>query len=274
MHAAPSTATERDWGLFGPDSVAWRLHADPVMLIGGMRAVLVQALEPRAMAGVAQHSSFREDPWGRLARTSAFVLETTYGTVAEAESACARVRAVHRRVRGVDPVTGRAYAADDPELLRWVHAVEVDSFLAAYRAFAGRVSDADADRYVAEMAVVAQRCELPAELAPKTFAELQEYLGTVTGLVVSDSTRDALRMVLAPPLPAVLKLLWPVPVSATLAILPPTARRLYGLPALGPAMLPVRLNTFVMSRLWNTLVTRPPIVVAARQRAATKDAAA
>src|SRR5436190_22763144 len=100
-----------DAGIFGPDSVAWRIHADPWMLVGGLRALLVQGLEPRAMAAVDQHSAFREDPWGRLERTTQFVLHTTYGDTPTAEAAAARVRGVHRRIHGVDPVTGESYSA-------------------------------------------------------------------------------------------------------------------------------------------------------------------
>src|SRR5205823_3893975 len=102
---------------------------DPVMLVGGMRALLVQALEPRAMAAVDQFGKFREDPWGRLDRTTQFVLATTYGDVAAAEAAAERVRSVHATVRGIDPYTRRAFSADDPDLLLWIHAVEVDSFV-------------------------------------------------------------------------------------------------------------------------------------------------
>ena len=127
-----------DVGLFGPDSVAWHLHADPVMLIGGMRALLVQALEPRAMAAVDQHSRFREDPWGRLERTTSFVMTTIYGDTAAAEAACDRVRKVHARIRGVDPVTGQPYAANDPDLLLWIHAVELESFIGELERLLGR----------------------------------------------------------------------------------------------------------------------------------------
>src|ERR1700751_3471184 len=112
-----------DAGVFGPDSVACRIHADPVMLIGVLRALLVQALEPRAMAAVDQHSAFREDPWGRLERTTQFVLDTTYGDTPTAEAAAARGRARHRRIHGLDPVPGEPYSARDPDLLLWIHAV-------------------------------------------------------------------------------------------------------------------------------------------------------
>ena len=126
-----------DAGIFGPDSVAWRLHADPAMLVGGLRALLVQALEPRAMAAVDQHSKFREDPWGRLERTTNFVVSTTYGDTAAAEAAAGIVRKVHERIHGTDPVTGLPYSGSDPDLLLWIHAVEVESFLLAYRTYAG-----------------------------------------------------------------------------------------------------------------------------------------
>ena len=105
--------------------MAWRLHADPVMIVAAIRALLVQALEPRAMAAVDQHSNYREDPWGRLEPHGEFILDTTYGDTATAEAACATVAAIHDHVHGVDPVTGQAYSAHDPDLLLWVHAVEV-----------------------------------------------------------------------------------------------------------------------------------------------------
>ena len=257
-----------DQGLFGPDSVAWRLHADPVMLIGGMRALLVQALEPRAMAGVDQHSKFREDPWGRLQRTTNFVMATTYGTTAQAEAACARVRSVHRRIRGIDPVTGCAYSATDPDLLLWIHAVELDSFVTAYRAYAGTLSDIDADRYVAEMAPVAELCELPRDMSPMTYGQVRDYLDSVAGLHVGDATREAMRVVFFPPMPLPLRPLWVLPATATLAILPPAARRLYGLPWFGPATIPTRINVFALSRLWRAVRGTPPVIRDARARAA------
>ena len=197
-----------DPGLFGPDSVAWRLHADPAMITGGLRALLVQALEPRAMAGVDQHSRYREDPWGRLRRTTEFVGLTTYGDTATAEAACAKVRQVHERIRGVDPVTGCEYSASDPDLLLWIHAVEVDSFVTAYRVFAGRLSDEDADRYVAEMVQVAELVELPKGMAPRTMGELHEYLDSVEGLRMTDAAREGMRTIFFPPMPVQFRPVW------------------------------------------------------------------
>lgn len=262
-----------DSGLFGPDSVVWRIHADPVMLVGGLRAVLVQALEPRAMAAVDQHSAFREDPWGRLQRTTSFVVRTTYGDTADADAAIGKVRAVHSRIRGVDPVTGSAYSADDPDLLLWIHAVEVDSFLHAYRTYAGRVDAADADRYVEEMTRVGERVGVPAADLPRTLGELREYLGSVTGLQVTPAARDGLRIVLFPPMQVRYRPLWAVPTTAVVAILPSYARRLYGIPWFAPAGLPVRAGVFALSRALNAMTPPPPALRAARERIAGRVAA-
>ncbi len=258
-----------DVGLFGPDSVAWHMHADPVMLIGGMRALLVQALEPRAMAAVDQHSKFREDPWGRLERTTSFVMATTYGDTAAAEAACERVRRVHARIHGVDPVTGREYCGNDPDLLLWIHAVELESFVLVYRTYAGRLSDEDADRYVVEMARVAEMVELPAQMAPQSMGEVREYLRWVRPtLQATPAAFDGLRVVLLPPMHPRYRPLWVIPATAAVAILPRYARRMYRLPWIPGAELPVRAAMFPLSRALNLMTPMPPAVRAAHQRVA------
>ncbi|MDQ4129503.1 MAG: DUF2236 domain-containing protein [Actinomycetota bacterium] len=250
----------RDHGLFGPDSVTWRIHAHRSMLIGGLRALLVQALEPRAMAAVDQHSAFRRDPWARLGRTSEYLISTTFGDTTAAEKAGARVRALHAKVAGVDPVTGRPYRADDPELLVWVHAVEVDSFLATYQAYGGRLSQSDADRYVTEMVRAAELVGLAADEVPASVPELRAYLAGVRGLCVSETTRAAMRTLLAPPMPARLRPLWAVVVAAAVGILPPRARELYGLPWPAPAMAVVRPAVHALIRALDLTVPRHPMV--------------
>jgi uncharacterized protein (DUF2236 family) len=246
-----------DLGLFGPDSVTWRVHADPSMLIGGLRALLVQALHPLAMAGVAEHSDYRDDPWGRLQRTVDYVVTTTFGDTATAVAAGERVRAVHRHVRGVDPVTGRPYRADDPELLVWVHAVEVHSFLAAYRRYGGWLSPEDGDRYVAEMVRAAELVGLTASEVPASTDELRAYLGAVRGLVLTPAARQAMAQILSPPMPLALRPLWAVPTTAAVALLPRWARDLYGLAWFPPFGAPVRVATFSLLRCFNVVV--PPI---------------
>jgi uncharacterized protein (DUF2236 family) len=158
--------------------VARRVHADlGSMMIGGLGALLLQALHPLAMAGVADHSSYRQDPLGRLERTAAFVAATTYGSRDDAARAIEQVRAVHRGVRGVAP-DGRTYEAEDPDLLTWVHAAEVCSFLGAgLRYGAIRLSSAERDRYYEETARVA--VALGAHWVPRSAAEMDAYLRRV-----------------------------------------------------------------------------------------------
>jgi uncharacterized protein (DUF2236 family) len=257
-----------DTGLFGPDSVAWRLHADPSTLVAAMRALLVQALEPRAMAGVVQHSDYKNDPWARLNRTFKFVLDTTYGDTPTAEAAAAAIRRIHDRVHGVDPVTGRAYSANDPDLLLWIHAVEAHSVVFAYRRYAGRLADTDADRYVDEMARVAELVGLPTSMAPRSVGELRDYLRGVEGLQATEGARESMRLIMSPPMPLPLRPLWVIPMTATLAILPRVARREYGLPWPHPVTPSVRAAMFALTRFLNALPIEAPEIRHARARLA------
>lgn len=194
-------ATLHDDGLFGPGSVTWRVHASPAMLIGGLRALLIQTLHPLAMAGVAQHSDYRTRGLHRLRRTTQYVLTVTFGDTASAEAAGARVRRVHQSIRGVDPVTGRAYSAEDPETLLWVHCTEVHSFYTAYRAYGGVVSPAERDRYFAESVRAAALVGIPKESVPQSHGEMRAYFERVRpSLCVSQSALDAIRFLVAPPI--------------------------------------------------------------------------
>jgi uncharacterized protein (DUF2236 family) len=228
---------EGDDGLFGPDSVTWRIHADASMFIGGLRALLLQTLHPLAMAGVADHSDYRRDPIGRLWRTSVFVGTTTYGTTEEALGAIESVQQVHDRIRGTAP-DGRAYAANDPHLLTWIHHAEVDSFLAAYRRYGARpLSDADADRYVDEMAVLSDLFD--AEPAARSVAELEAYFHAVRSeLTATGQARDAVRWLMVPPLPWSARLAYAVIAPAAVGLLPGWARRELWLP-LAPGVDPL-----------------------------------
>ncbi len=185
------SATDPDEAFLAPGGVARRVHGDlPAMLIGGLEALLLQMLHPLAMAGVAEHSNYREDPDGRLRRTADFLGTTTYGTTAEAHRAIQRVRQIYRRVRGVAP-DGRPYAAGDPELVTWIHATETASFLASARRYGPyRLSDEECDRYYAEMSVVAY--ELGAEWVPRSAAEMEAYFRRVRPeLYVGAQAREA-----------------------------------------------------------------------------------
>lgn len=162
-----------DPGLFGPRTVTWRIHADfPGMMSGGLCALLLQTLHPLALGGVWDHSNFREDLLGRLRRTTAFVAASTYAPRAMAQAQIAQVRRIHERVTGTLP-DGRAYQANDPALLTWVHVTEMWSFLAGYRAYAGPVPPAMADRYFDETARVAEA--LGARDVPRSAAAVATY---------------------------------------------------------------------------------------------------
>lgn len=216
---------------FAPGDPVWRVHEDASMFPGGIAALLLQTLHPLAMAGVVGHSGYKDDPWGRLQRTSNYIAITTYGTVSDAEATIARVRSVHDRVRGKD-FRGRPYRASDPRLLAWIHAAEIWSFLAAFRAY-GRdtLSDADADTYVAQAG-------LPAALLgvidpPRSVAELDAVIaGFRPELEPSPAALDTARFLLrTPPLPVALRPGYWTLAAGGVALLPGWAR----------AMLEVRL---------------------------------
>ena len=249
-----------DPGLFGPGTVTWKIHADPSMLVGGLRALLIQALHPLAMAGVDQHSDYRDDPWGRLRRTTEYVTTTTFADTPTALAAGEQVRRVHAFVKGVDPVTGREYRADDPELLAWVHNVEVHSFLTAYRRYGGRLPDAEADRYVAEMVRVAELVGLRPADVPHDLAGLRAYLRGVDTLVVSEAARRGAAVVLTPPMPLPVRPLWAIPAAAAVSLLPRRVRNLYGLPWFPPADPAVRVAVYSLFRVLNTALPAPPPV--------------
>jgi uncharacterized protein (DUF2236 family) len=173
--APPPIATDPEEAFLPPGGMARRVHADlPVMLIGGVSALLLQSLHPLAMAGVAEHSSYQEDPLGRLRRTASFVGTTTFGTVADAAAAIAQVQRVHRRVKGMSP-DGRPYSADDPELVTFIHVAEMSSFLASSQRYASRpLTPEECDRYYEEVAPVA--LALGADWVPRSSAEVESYL--------------------------------------------------------------------------------------------------
>ena len=171
----PPICTDADEAYFPVDGVARVVHGDLAsMLVGGLGSLFFQMLHPLAMAGVAQHSRYQDDPRGRLLQTANFIGTTTYGSRGAAWAAIERVRAVHEAVRGVAD-DGRPYDANDPHLLAWIHACEASMFLAAYRRFGRRtLSDGDADAYVAEMAHRAR--DLGAESPPTTVDELHAQI--------------------------------------------------------------------------------------------------
>jgi uncharacterized protein (DUF2236 family) len=219
-----------DDGFFGPGSVTWRVSADLSAPVAGLRSLMVQALHPLAMAGVDQHSQWRQDPVGRLAATSRYVTTVSFGEREQAERASARVRRIHEHVRGTDPVTGAQYQAGDPGLLLWVHAALVDSTLQAARMFGRPLAAEDADGYVAEMTAAAELVGVPAGLTPATVRALDAYLDSVRPqLRATPAARESMAYLLDPPgLAEDVAEIWQDVRYATIASLPGWAREMYG----------------------------------------------
>ncbi|HET7465265.1 MAG TPA: oxygenase MpaB family protein [Candidatus Dormibacteraeota bacterium] len=218
-----------DAGLFGPGSIVWRVHRDRSFPLAGMRALMVQALHPLAMAGVAQHSDWRRDPFGRLAATSGYVLTVTYGDRLAAHEAAARVRAIHKHVRGTDPETGLPYAAEDPDLLLWVHAALVESIVTIVQRYGRGLEAGDADRYVAEMVPFAEIVGVPAGMVPRSVDTLHAYLRSVELVQITRAARDAIGVVLEPPeIDQETRELWHDLAWAAIGTLPDWARNAYG----------------------------------------------
>jgi uncharacterized protein (DUF2236 family) len=219
-----------DDGYFGPGSATWRLVGDLSGPVAGLRSLVLQALHPLAMAGVDQHSDWRADPVARYASTLKYVVTTTFGDRATADRAAAIVRKIHEHVRGIDTVTGKPYAAGDPDLLLWVHAAEVDSTLRAAALFGVGVTPEDADRHVAEMTAVARLIGMPDGLAPSSVAELDAYLESVRPeLRATPAAVEAADYLLNPPgLEEGVAELWGEMKDAVLGSLPDWAEDMYG----------------------------------------------
>ncbi|MEV4636130.1 oxygenase MpaB family protein [Actinoplanes sp. NPDC049548] len=235
--------TAVDLGLFGPDSVTWKVHEEPIVTIGGLRSLYLQALHPRAVAAIAQNSGYRSDPWGRFERTSEYVGTVLYGTTAEVERVAGRIRRLHARMTATDPRTGETFRVDEPELLRWVHVAEVESFLITARRAGLELTDDEVDRYYTEQLRAAELVGLDPTTVPATADEVADYYAMMQpqlGLT-RDSAETAVFLTV-PPVPQSwgsrsLRLgltLGPARwayfgiASTALALLPPWARKMYG----------------------------------------------
>lgn len=217
-----------DPGWFGPGSVTWRIHSEfPGMLAGGLCALMLQLLHPHALAGVYDHSNFRQDLVGRLRRTTSFVAGTSYAPAAEVDALIARVRKIHAQVVGTLP-EGSAYTAEDPELLTWVHVTEAYGFLEGCRRYCRDVPQAVADRYYDEYRRVAEA--LGARDVPASEAQVQAYFAArQPQLRMDERSREVLDVLsavrLPVPLPGVSRDMF---LAAGAALLPEWATRLLG----------------------------------------------
>ncbi|HXH59151.1 oxygenase MpaB family protein [Iamia sp.] len=254
-----------DPGWFGPDSATWRVHSDHSLLVSGFASFALQALHPRALAGVVEHSAFDGDFMGRTQRTGEYVLTVSFGTSDQAERATALLPRIHDRVVGVAP-DGRPYSANEPELLDFVHVAQFVATAAAHRRFGAHpLSDADLDRYIAENARVGAAVGVLDP--PRTWAEAMAALDRHRpDLAIGEQAREGLRYLAEPPfLPSAARPLWRALHAGAMASLPPFARRLMGIERTNPVDL--ALCRAIIRNL-GALLPPPMIAIEARRRVA------
>jgi len=217
-----------DPGLCGPGSVSWKAIGDVSVFVGAIRALLIQAAHPEAVAGVDDHSRYRDDPMGRLNRTAFYVTSATFGAMPEVEEAVDRVRAAHQGVSGTSH-RGMAYDAAMPELAAWVHNTLTESFLTSYREFGPGLTEAEADRFVVEQSQVGAM--LGAAPLPQTAAELHTWVRTHPALEPSPGMRSAVDFLRQPPLPARQRVGYDVLMHGAISTMPPELTSVLGLKA-------------------------------------------
>lgn len=239
----PIADTAADPGLFGPGSVTWRVMAEPVLMLGAGRALLMQAAHPLVAEGAIDHSTYRTDPYGRFERTVEWVTVVCFGTTAEARRACRQVNRLHgavegriRRAHATGTVgSGSAYSGRDPQLLRWVLATFVDTMLVAHDAFVGTLAEPDRDRFVREWHAVAALMGVPATELWESRAELSDYVAfqldpRAGAAVPGAGSRLVAETVLKPPVTsAAMRPAWAVVTFTTVGLLPASTRRAYGI---------------------------------------------
>lgn len=272
-----------DAGWYGPGSATWDLSGDPLTPHAGVRALLLQALNPVAMRAVADHSNYREKPWERLLTTGAYLSTTTYGSRAEADAAAATVRRVHTHIGGHDPVTGTTYRADDPDLLLWIHCAFVDSMIEVIgRARPGGLEAGLAESYVREQVRAARHVGLDPAVVPSSVADLAAYMAEVRPrLQVTRAAREAAVYIFAPPLPPLAlaarllatpaRPLWVGVVAPSFAALPAWARQMYTVSSLPATARAEEATTATLRALRASIAAARSVVPAladpARERA-------
>lgn len=251
-------SVEQDLGYFGPDSVSWQVHREVTVLFGGARALLMQAAHPLVVAGANQTGMYERNPWRRLQRTLILTYTLTFGTRAEAHEAADRINEVHKRINGIDPVTGLRYDALDPELLLYVHACLVDSALLFEQLTVGRLDDAGRQRFHEEQMLAAELLLVPRSIIPPTVTELRGWLAGFEErgeLQVTEGARRVADLFLDPPEEAEWRPVLRGVARLAFATLPPALREMYGFDV-GPLKERAARATLVATRALRPLL--PP----------------
>lgn len=228
----------RDYGNYGPGSVAWKINRESAVMLGGARAVLMQIAHPLVARGVSAHSSYMTDPFGRTERTFVLGELLTFGSLEKARLAARTINRLHLHVHGDLPVDagifkkGTPYDARDPELLLWVHATLVDTLLLCYTLFIGPLTPAEQEIYYQESKAVARLLGLLPARMPGTVDDLRQYVYEMVHsdrLVATPEARQLANQVLFPPAPAILRPFMHLNLQMTCALLPQPIREIYGL---------------------------------------------
>ena len=228
-----------DTGLFGPESVTWRVNREGVLLAGGGTALILQLAHPLVAAGVSQHSNYREDPWGRLYRTLDLTTKIVFGSAATAEEASARIRHTHGRVRGQSAEAAGAFPEGTPydarthELVMWVHATLIHTSLLVYQRYVRPLTIAEQRRYYEEQKLLGEKFGVPREHQPDTYAEFNDYFADMLAsdrIVVTDALLDVVDAVMRPQVPFVARPVIEALNLATVGHLPASLREELGLP--------------------------------------------
>lgn len=262
--AARPAPTSTDHGLYGPDSVTWRIHVDPAMWIGAFSALALQSLHPHSMWGTFQNSALlkRREALPRLFRTADFVAVRTFGTHEEVEQVGSRVRRIHAALTAVDEDDGTRFRIDDEENLLWVHCAEIYPYLLVARAAGVPLTDADADTYVDEQRRSAAVVGLDPHQVPGSVAELESYFERMRPeLRLTDSARRGSLMwanTPAPPRLTALRLAYPYLAGLGLALLPAWARAHFGAAASGPSARAVDSSAPRLARLTRKSMRKLP----------------
>ncbi len=256
-----------DLGLFGPETMVWRLHSSKFALVGGIRALMVQALEPRAMAAVEEVGGYRKDPLGRLNRTISFVQSVSFGTRDDADRAIRSIKSIHSRVKGIDPHSGRSYDASDPIQLAFVHNALVESVATAHEIFDCRVNRSLLDQYVSEMrllglALGADESELPSDLR-----SLKRWIAEFSGLEGTDTARQAVGYLKHPVGEFPFSNLWRVAYVGAIYSLSEWQREALAIDLSLSDRLTIRARVGVLLTAAEILLPSAPPVIAARERA-------
>ncbi|MFL5782864.1 MAG: oxygenase MpaB family protein [Thermoleophilaceae bacterium] len=227
-----------DAGLFGPGSLTWRVNREGVLLLGGGAALTLQVAHPLVAAGVAEHSNYREDPWGRLYRTLDLTTKIVFGSTEVAEEASQRIKHVHGRVKGITKEDGGRYPAGteydarNPELLMWVHATLVRTSLDVYTRYVGPLSIAEQRGYYEEQKLLGEKFGIPRERQPEDYAAFNDYFAEMLAsdrIAVTDALRDVVDATLRPEMPFVMRPVLEAVNVATVGLLPDRLRAELGL---------------------------------------------